>query len=433
VWDAESRAELALLRGHERAVTSVSYSPDGRRIVSGSHDDTVRVWDAESGAELAALRGHDEDVTSVSYSLDGRWIACNSAYRGPVKVLDSRSMAKLAELKPESDVLGVSAFAFSSDGKHLACADRDDIVVWDWQTETRLFRLVGHLYKIEMVGNTERLVHITSVAYSRDNQYIVSASQDGTVRVWETASGRPLECLLPSDVPLGPRSVPQHTIAVNSVCPSPDGRRIAAGYDDGAVRIWDATTFSQVVCLRGHDWAVHSVAFSPDGRTVASGSDDGTIRLWDAAATPSLLRLKDHDAEVWSMGFCRDGRHIRSSSHSGETRFWKLVGNSCLAVTHAYREDEFSRPPRRRCQWDVQSSGLEMAILEASSGIILARLPLPLQHVTPHPTAPLWAGAIRNHLYVIALEGYAPSPPIGTRQAPPDSGGNSGGDLGNGS
>ena len=75
VWDAESGAELAVLRGHEGCVNSVKYSPDGRQIVSGSLDNTVRVWDAESGAELAVLRGHESQVNSVSYSPDGRRIA----------------------------------------------------------------------------------------------------------------------------------------------------------------------------------------------------------------------------------------------------------------------------------------------------------------------------------------------------------------------
>ena len=78
VWDAESGAELAVLRGHEAGITSATYSPDGRRIASGSQDNTVRVWDAESGAELAVMRGHEGAVWSVSYSPDGRRIATGS-------------------------------------------------------------------------------------------------------------------------------------------------------------------------------------------------------------------------------------------------------------------------------------------------------------------------------------------------------------------
>ena len=72
VWDAASGAELACLRGHDNWVSSVAFDREGRRIVSGSRDQTVRVWDAASGAELACLRGHDSAVSSVAFDREGR-------------------------------------------------------------------------------------------------------------------------------------------------------------------------------------------------------------------------------------------------------------------------------------------------------------------------------------------------------------------------
>ena len=78
VWDSKSGECLLVLKGHEGDVSSVSYSPDGGRIVSGSHDDTIRIWDSKSGECLLVLKGHEGDVSSVSYSPDGspnsKWV-----------------------------------------------------------------------------------------------------------------------------------------------------------------------------------------------------------------------------------------------------------------------------------------------------------------------------------------------------------------------
>ena len=81
IWDAESGQELLKLEGHSSSVYSVSFSPDGRRIVSGSYDNTIRIWDAESGQELLKLEGHSGSVPSVSFSPDGRRIVSGSGDR----------------------------------------------------------------------------------------------------------------------------------------------------------------------------------------------------------------------------------------------------------------------------------------------------------------------------------------------------------------
>jgi WD40 repeat protein len=103
VWDAQSGAELACLRRHEESVTSVAYSPDGRRIVSGSDDHTVRVWDAQSGAELACLRGHEGSFLRVAYSPDGRRIVSGSSDY-TVRVWDAESGECLEVIKGSRDI-----------------------------------------------------------------------------------------------------------------------------------------------------------------------------------------------------------------------------------------------------------------------------------------------------------------------------------------
>ena len=154
-----------------------------------------------------------------------------------------------------------------------------------------------------------------SVAVSPDGQRIASGVEDGSVRVWDFASGKPIG---------QPLTLTGHTGPVYSVAFSPHGHRIVSGSKDGTLRLWDAST-GQLIGqpLDSHTDAVTSVAFSPRGHRIVSGSKDGTLRLWDAGTgQPIGEPLTGHKGPVESVAFSPDGTRIVSGGDDATVWVW---------------------------------------------------------------------------------------------------------------
>ncbi len=276
IWDTESGKELLTLRGG-KAVTSVAFSPDGKRVAAGNWDGTVKVWDARAGKERLTLRGHKESITSVAFSPDGRRIASGSG-DDSLKVWDANSGQALLTIELDDDY-DVTCVAFSPDGKQIVSGDGEKrVTVWDAQTGQEVLTLDGHD------------AAISCVAFSPDGRQIVSGSWDRTLKVWDVQAARELFTLS------------GHQESVTSVALSPDGKRIVSGSEDHSVRVWDAHSGKALSTLRGHADGVVSVAFSPDGKCLAAGSRK-FLKVWvrrpAEEADPSFARdvqpfLKKH-------------------------------------------------------------------------------------------------------------------------------------------
>ncbi|KAN0075115.1 WD40 repeat-like protein [Elaphomyces granulatus] len=299
VWDITTGQVDQTLTGHSDKVRSVAFSPDGKKVVSGSDDLTVRVWDITTGQADQTLMGHSRRVTSVAFSPDGKKVVSGSD-DSTVRVWDITTGQADQTLTGHSDV--VMSVAFSPDGKKVVSGSWDSTVqVWDIATGQADQTLTGH-------SNL-----VMSVAFSPDGKKVVSGSNDRTVRVWDITTGQ------------ADQTLTGHSDWVMSVAFSPDGKKVVSGSDDSTVRAWDITTGQADQTLTGHSDKVRSVAFSPDGKKVVSGSWDSTVRVWDIATGQADQTLTGHSGVVTSVAFSPDGKKVVSGSGDSTVRVWDIT------------------------------------------------------------------------------------------------------------
>jgi WD40 repeat protein len=304
VWDLESGQSVRTLEGHSNLVNGVAITPDGRRAVSASRDRTLRVWDLESGETLQTLQGHTGSVYAVAVTSDGRRAVSGSKDQ-TLRMWDLESGQALRTLEGHTEE--VRAVAVTPDGRRVVSASEDKTLrVWDLESGQLLRTLEGHTGWVR------------AVAVTPDGRRAVSASNDQTLRVWDLGTGQPL------------RTLEGHTNIVYAVAVTPDGRRVVSASEDKTLRLWDLETGKTLRTLEGHTEEVRAVAVTPDGRRAVSASEDQTLRVWDLGTGKTLRTLEGHTGWVRAVAVMPDGHRVVSASEDQTLRVWDLESGQTL-------------------------------------------------------------------------------------------------------
>ena len=197
---------------------------------------------------------------------------------------------------------GVRSAAFSPEERFVLSGGVDGTVkLWDVASGRELQSFVGHQGSV------------LSVAFSPEGKFALSGDSDGTVKVWEVATGREL------------LSFVGHQGGVLSVAFSPDGRSVLSGDSHGMVALSEVATGRELLSFVGHQGSVLSVAFSPAGKSALSGDSDGTVKMWDVATGRELQSFVGHQEGVVSVAFSPDGKSVLSGDSDGMVKVWEVA------------------------------------------------------------------------------------------------------------
>ncbi|CAN2045268.1 ribosome assembly protein SQT1 [Candidatus Magnetomoraceae bacterium gMMP-1] len=344
--------------GHIDTVLSVAFSPDGKKCLSGSKDNTIKLWDISTGNILKTLNGHTGAVRTVTFLNDG-----NHALSGSddtlINLWDLEKGKTIRTFKGLTDPVKLVEFSQQANiisGKSV----KQDLKIWDADTGEELDIYIGHKSMISVVTfspdgktvisgsndgtlklwniDTGRLLRtfcgdcgeVWALAFSPDGKTIASNSQNNTIKFWDFTNGKVL------------RSFSDHEDLILDIAFSPDGKTVVSASKDNTIKLWDIKTSRTVRTFYGHYNKVQCVAFSPDGKNIISGSKDKTLKLWNVDTGRDLRTFYGHDNIISDISFAPNGKTVVSASYDNTLKLWDVNTGEELRTFSGHLKDVLS-------------------------------------------------------------------------------------------
>jgi WD40 repeat protein len=270
-WNLENGAQIGndwLDEGDDVGVYTIALSPNGKTIAAGSGDGTVRLWDVEMGKVISKLTGHTLTVWTACWSADGGRMVSGSL-DGTARVWDVQSGKIVLGQLIKTGHEFVYAVAYSPDMAKIATGGSNENAIKIWDVKTG-----------DLLSAIEQEEMVFSLAWTSDQQKLISGSENGLIRIFDTA-WQELTIL----------EGHQNLVYAISLCPN--DRLLASASWDETARLWNLDTNLQVGSPLQHEDAVNGAAISSDGKLLVTGCDDNNAQVWDVHAILKDAGLED--------------------------------------------------------------------------------------------------------------------------------------------
>jgi WD40 repeat protein len=308
---AAEKPNVFVQLGHSQSpVSDVAFSPDGRYVLTGSNDTTIKLWDAATGREIKTFSGHKDPVLSVAFSPDGRFALSGSMEE--VKLWDVNTGREIRTFAGRGVGRLQNAVAYSPDGRYIwfrSEPESNALDLRDVSTGEKIRKFTGHKYPVG------------SVVFSSDGRYALSASYDKTIKLWDMYTGQEI------------RTFSGHSGSIKSISLSPDGRYALSASSDKIVKLWDVNTGQELREFRDPPGVVKGICWSPDSKAflIASGVDAGNtskkdypLILRDANTGEIIRKFLGHSSAIAAVKITPDGQYAVSCA-SFHIKMWELA------------------------------------------------------------------------------------------------------------
>ena len=269
IWRKNVKGDRTIIRtlpGHNKTISQIKYSPDGKTIASASWDNTVKLWDAEKGELINTLK-HKDAVNTIVFSPDNLTLISGTEDNN-IYIWDISAKPKIVKVLTEHTD-SIKAVTVSPNGEIIASAGYDNKI--------KIWSIAGELLQTIKAHN----LAITSLAFTPDSR-IASSSWDNTVKLWSIADGGKSSSLL--------HTLTKHQDGVTTISFNSDGTVLASGSGDRNIKLWNTKTGELIKNLRGHTSQINSLAFSSDDKSIVSGEAQQGLFWWNLDLDNLLVR-----------------------------------------------------------------------------------------------------------------------------------------------